>query len=86
MTSQRAKITVPFTEEEVKKAVWDCDSSKSPGPDGFNLGFYKECWDVVKEDIMRVMREFYENWRLVRGSNSSFIVLIPKKEGVCGIN
>ncbi|MCI94588.1 RNA-directed DNA polymerase (Reverse transcriptase), partial [Trifolium medium] len=24
----------PFDEEEVKQAVWECDSLKSPGPDG----------------------------------------------------
>ena len=26
-------------EAEVKEAVWNCDNSKSPGPDGFNFGF-----------------------------------------------
>nr|GFD46858.1 RNA-directed DNA polymerase, eukaryota [Tanacetum cinerariifolium] len=25
------------TKEEVKKAVWDCGSDKSPGPDGFSF-------------------------------------------------
>ncbi|PNX56231.1 cysteine-rich receptor-like protein kinase, partial [Trifolium pratense] len=29
----------PFTEVEVKQAVWDCDSYKSPGPDGINSTF-----------------------------------------------
>jgi len=28
-----------FSEEEIKEAVWSCDSSKSPGLDGFNMGF-----------------------------------------------
>jgi len=26
-----------ISDEEVKEAVWSCDSDKSPGPDGFNL-------------------------------------------------
>jgi len=26
-------------EEEVRGAVWECDGSKSPGPDGFNINF-----------------------------------------------
>ncbi|MCH99751.1 endonuclease/exonuclease/phosphatase family protein [Trifolium medium] len=30
-----------FSEEEIKKVVWDCDSEKSPGPDGISLGFIK---------------------------------------------
>jgi len=32
----------PFSLEEVKAAVWDCNSFKSPGPDGVNFGFLKE--------------------------------------------
>lgn len=69
----------------MREALWDCEESKSPGPDGFNIGFFKECWETVKEDMMRMMHEFHEHGKLVRGSNSSFIVLIPKVEGNCGI-
>jgi hypothetical protein len=32
----------PFSVDEVKDAIWDCDSFKSPGPDGVNFGFIKE--------------------------------------------
>lgn len=31
-----------FEEEEVRAAVWECDSTKSPGPDGLNFKFIKE--------------------------------------------
>nr|GEU38334.1 hypothetical protein [Tanacetum cinerariifolium] len=27
--------------EEIKKAVWDCGIDKAPGPDGFTFGFYR---------------------------------------------
>lgn len=69
----------------MKSAVWECEGSKSPGPDGFNFNFFKNCWDVVKEDVLRLMGEFHANGKLSRGCNSSFIVLIPKKGGGCGI-
>jgi hypothetical protein len=58
--------------------VWDCDSFKSPGPDGTNFGFLKEFWDLVKEDFMRFMVEFHRNGKLTKGVNSTFIALIPK--------
>ncbi|RVW37833.1 putative mitochondrial protein [Vitis vinifera] len=32
---------------------------KGPGPDGFTLAVYQECWDVIKEDLMRVFFEFH---------------------------
>jgi len=73
-------LTRPFTEEEVKAAVWDCDSFKSPGPDGVNFGFLKEFWIDMKQDIMRFMTEFHRNGRLSRGINSTFIALIPKTD------
>ncbi|GKV22991.1 hypothetical protein SLEP1_g32784 [Rubroshorea leprosula] len=33
-SQQAATLTAPFSEDEIKKAVWDCSSSKAPGPDG----------------------------------------------------
>ncbi|XP_058744347.1 uncharacterized protein LOC131616936 [Vicia villosa] len=40
---ERSGLEDPFTELEVKEAVWNCDGSKSPGPDGFSLLFFKRC-------------------------------------------
>jgi hypothetical protein len=68
----------PFEEDEVKQAVWECDNFKSPGPDGINFGFIKEFWVDIKGDFMRFLLEFDSNGRLVKGSNCTFIVLIPK--------
>lgn len=71
-------LTRPFSLEEVKAAVWDCDSYKSLGPDGVNFGFFKDFWGVLQQDIMRFMVEFHRNGKLSRGINSTFIALIPK--------
>jgi hypothetical protein len=73
-------LTKPFSIEEVKAAVWDCDSFKSPGPDGINFGFIKDFWGDLKEDVMRFVREFHRNGKLTKGINSTFIALIPKVE------
>lgn len=35
-------LTAKFEIEEIKEAVWDCDGSKSLGPDGYNFRFIKE--------------------------------------------
>ncbi|XP_045831124.1 uncharacterized protein LOC123922453 [Trifolium pratense] len=44
---------------EVKSAVWDCDSYKSPGPDGINFGFIKDFWAELRGDIMRFLSDFH---------------------------
>ncbi|RVX16773.1 LINE-1 retrotransposable element ORF2 protein [Vitis vinifera] len=45
----------PFSEEEVRMAVFQLNKEKAPGPDGFTIAVYQECWDVIKEDLMRVL-------------------------------
>ena len=67
-----------FKEDEIRAAVWNCGSEKSPGPEGFNFKFIKQFWDVIKPDIKRFLDEFHANGIFPRGSNSSFITLIPK--------
>ncbi|RHN60029.1 putative RNA-directed DNA polymerase [Medicago truncatula] len=76
----------PFSFEEVKNAVWDCDSFKSPGPDGISFGFVKEFWDVLKGDVMRFLVEFHRNGKFAKGINSMFIALIPKVDSPQGLN
>lgn len=80
LDSDNAMLIAPFSEQEVIEAINNCDSGKSPGPDGFNFRFLKEFWPAFKEDFLNLMHEFYENGKLVRGLNSSFIVLIPSLE------
>jgi len=73
-----AGLIKKFTVEEVKVAVWDCDSYKCPGPDGVSFGFIKYFWDILKDDLMRFLMEFHRNGKLSKGINSTFISLIPK--------
>ncbi|XP_024640624.1 uncharacterized protein [Medicago truncatula] len=75
---ERGGLTKPFSEDEIKAAVWDCDSFKSPGPDGINLGFFKSFWPEIKTDLVRFVTEFHRNGKLAKGINSTFIALIPK--------
>lgn len=49
-----------FTLEEIREVIFDCDRNKSLGSDGFSLGFFSENWDVIKEDLLRVFREFFD--------------------------
>nr|GEZ68510.1 RNA-directed DNA polymerase, eukaryota [Tanacetum cinerariifolium] len=37
--------------EEIKRAVWDCGTDKAPGRDGFTLGFYWYFWYLIENDV-----------------------------------
>ncbi|GKU89772.1 hypothetical protein SLEP1_g3866 [Rubroshorea leprosula] len=73
-------LMAEFSEEEIKNAVWDCEPTKSPGPDGFNFKFMKAMWEDIKQDIIGYIQEFHARGKIEKGANASFIVLIPKIE------
>ncbi|XP_071700669.1 uncharacterized protein [Rutidosis leptorrhynchoides] len=72
-------LEAPISEAEVFEAIQDCGSSKAPGPDGFNLGFFKKFWDIIKEDVLNAITWFWEKGEFLKGCNASFVTLIPKK-------
>ena len=74
----RNRLIASFTEEEVKAAVWECEGSKSPSPDGFNFNFLKNCWDFLKKDIMDAIHHFEATGCVPKGCKASFIALVPK--------
>ncbi|GKV34368.1 hypothetical protein SLEP1_g42745 [Rubroshorea leprosula] len=69
----------PFSVEEIEEGLKSCDGSKAPGPDGYNLNFLKFFWNSIKDDFVAFFHEFHQSCKLVKGLNSSFLTLIPKK-------
>ncbi|GJT70269.1 retrovirus-related pol polyprotein from transposon TNT 1-94 [Tanacetum coccineum] len=63
---------------EVKAAVWECGNQKALGPDGFSFLFIKKYWEIFKYDIEASVVGFFDSYVMPKGSNSSFITLIPK--------
>ncbi|XP_071715058.1 uncharacterized protein [Rutidosis leptorrhynchoides] len=75
-----------FSESEIWEAVNDCGSSKALGPDGFNLGFYKKFWNIIKGDLIEAINMFWEKGEISKGCNASFITLVPKKLDPVSLN
>nr|GFA90292.1 RNA-directed DNA polymerase, eukaryota, reverse transcriptase zinc-binding domain protein [Tanacetum cinerariifolium] len=64
--------------DEIKKAIWDCGSDKTPGPDGFTLDFFKKYWLIVGNDVILAVKESFSTGSIPNGCNPLFIALIPK--------
>ena len=77
-----SRLESPFTEEEISKAIFQLDRDKAPGPDDFTIAVFQDCWDVIKEDLVRVFAEFHKSGIINQSTNASFIVLFPKKKHV----
>ena len=45
-------------EEELEKIVYSFQKGKSPaGPDGFTIEFYQGFFELLKEDLLKVVQE-----------------------------
>lgn len=73
-------LTRNFTEEEIFCALQESDSNKAPGPDGINAGWLKKLWPQISEKVLSFFEDFHHRGFIPQGANSSFIVLIPKKD------
>ncbi|KAH0708583.1 hypothetical protein KY290_010055 [Solanum tuberosum] len=74
---QQNELIKNFEPSEVKKAMFQIDSYKSLGPDGFGSGFYRAAWSIVGEDITSAVIEFFQNNRILGQINATSIALIP---------
>ncbi|RVW79808.1 LINE-1 retrotransposable element ORF2 protein [Vitis vinifera] len=79
--SEADALELPFTEAEIYAALMGMNGDKAPGPDGFTVAFWQNCWEIVKEDVLDMFKEFYDQNSFIKSLNHTFLVLIPKKGG-----
>lgn len=60
-TKMSASLCAPYTNEEVKTALFQMFPTKAPGPDGFPAHFYQHHWNICGDEITRIVL------RIVRG-------------------
>lgn len=73
------KLIREVIKEEIKSVLFKMPGSKSPGPDGYTMEFFKESWAVIGEDITVAFQSFFIQGFLPKGLNSTILALIPKK-------
>ena len=71
-------LTKPFLAEEISDALFQIGPLKAPGPDNFSARFYQRNWEVLKEDVVKGVKDFFEHGNLLEGMNDTVVVLIPK--------
>jgi hypothetical protein len=74
-------LDLPFSKSEIQLVVKQAPKEKASGPDGFIGLFFFECWDHIKEDLIRAMQQFYlMNHQNLHLLYKAYVVLIPKKD------
>lgn len=75
-------MNVP-SEEEIKLVVKSLASWNSLGPDGFPAGFYQTQYEVVGENIIKLVHDFFIHKFFPNKLNETAICLIIKVSNPC---
>ncbi|XP_039006913.1 uncharacterized protein LOC120134548 [Hibiscus syriacus] len=73
-------VTSSVSSEEVRSTLFMMDPLKAPGVDVYQAGFFQQNWSTMEEDVVRFVKEFFENGILPDGAKRTLLVLIPKIE------
>jgi len=71
-------LVSPFTESEVREAVFQMEHNKAPGPDGSPAEFNQVFWGVIKYDLLSLFAELHRETLDLYSLNFGIITLIPK--------
>lgn len=75
---ENEKLTRPFTEEEIKNALFQMEKNKAAGPDQIPIKFYQCCSGIIKQDIVELFQDLYEGRLDISRLNYGIITLLPK--------
>ena len=70
-STQQHVLAQNETREEIKHAMFSLKNTKAPGPDGFNAGFFKRIWHIVREDVINAVSSFFQTRRMRKEMNAT---------------
>ena len=76
---QKESLQIDLSEHEIETAINQMAKGKAPGPNGLSIEFYTQCWPVVKNDFVNVLKQMYSTQTIDNRTKSGFIALIYKK-------
>ena len=72
------ELMVPVTLKEIQYVLTLSKNDKIPSPDGIPIEVYRDLFDVLGLDLLRVVEDSRKSGKIPAVFNSTFIVLIPK--------
>lgn len=76
--SQLEQLMLPVAKQDMDQALKGLPLDKFPGIDSFNAEFFKSYWQIIGEEVTEGILQFFENGKLLKGTNITTITLVPK--------
>jgi hypothetical protein len=74
----RTELIKPFSMEEIKEVVMGMKENSTPGPNGYGVIFFRQFWDLIKEDMGAMFRDFSNDQLDIKRLNYGVITIVPK--------
>ncbi|CAI8611343.1 unnamed protein product [Vicia faba] len=69
--AHRDALIAPITDEEIYNSLKSINDTTASGSDGYSSKFYKASWEVIKNDMIKAVREFFEKNRIYKEGSPS---------------
>ncbi|KAL4298146.1 hypothetical protein GQ457_12G019110 [Hibiscus cannabinus] len=79
-SDDNSSLLRPFTDVEILAAFQDINPTKAPGIDGFPGSFFRQHWELIGPDILRLCHYLLTRKIDMSCVNATVITLIPKVE------
>ena len=79
VSTQQAQIMVAMpTAIEIKRLFFKLIPNKAPGPDGLTSAFFKASWEIIGEEVVGSIYDFFRTTFLPATANATILSLVPK--------
>lgn len=76
--AQREALTTHITENENFACLKGIKDISAPCIDGSSAKFFKSSWNIIKQDIIKVVMDFFERKKMYKEIKCTLMTLIPK--------
>jgi len=67
------QLSKPFMGSEIKRAIFDMNSFKAPGPDGYQALFFQKDWNTIGNQLIQLALDTLEGRELPERLNETFL-------------
>ncbi|XP_015087005.1 uncharacterized protein LOC107030129 [Solanum pennellii] len=64
--------------DELRKVVMSMNPNSAPGPDGIGGKFFQVCFDIIKEDLLAAVKDFFNGCDMPKYMSHANIIMLPK--------